>query len=269
MRIAIVTGASSGIGREFALQIEHVYKELDEIWITARRKDRLESLKKELHIPVRIFPGSLTGSDICKQIQAALEADRPDVRMLVNAAGFGKIGTVEEIAGEAFPLQLDMIDLNCRALTEMTCLCLPWMSKGSRILNVASGAAFCPQSDFAVYAATKAYVLSFSRGLQGEVKQKGIVVTAVCPGPVDTEFFQVSGTSGSAMKEAVMERPETVVRQALLDARKGREVSVCGLPMKAAQIASKVLPYRVIRLFMEKNGTKKEGPLDKQRRRNV
>ena len=176
--------------------------------------------------------------------------------MLVNAAGFGKIGTVEEIAREDAKLQLRMIDLNCRGLTEMTCVCLPYLSKGSRILNIASGAAFCPQSGFAVYAATKAYVLSFSRGLQGEVAKRGITVTAVCPGPVNTEFFQVSGTSGSRMKEAVLCEAAPVVRQALLDARNKKEVSVYGLPMKGAQAAAKLLPYTVVRKAMEIMGKK-------------
>ena len=104
--------------------------------------------------------------------------------LLVNAAGFGKTGTVEEIAKEDKKLQLRMIDLNCRGLTEMTCTCLPWMHKGTRIINLASAAAFCPQAKFAVYAATKSYVLSFSRSLAAELKEKGIFVTAVCPGPV-------------------------------------------------------------------------------------
>ena len=256
MRIAIVTGASSGIGREFAVQMEHFYKELDEIWITARRVDRLEKLKERLRIPVRIFAGDLTEESLSGQIKEALQTYQPDLRMLVNAAGFGKIKTVEETMKEDPALQLRMIDLNCRALTELTCLCLPWMSKGSRIINIASGAAFCPQSGFAVYAATKAYVLSFSRGLQGEVKKRGIYVTAVCPGPVDTEFFQISGTSGSKMKDSVMETAENVVRQALLDSRKKKEVSVCGTPMKLAQAAAKFLPYRFIRLFMEHVGRK-------------
>ena len=256
MRIAVITGASSGLGREFAIQAERFYKSLDEIWVVARRAERLEELKKILKTPVRVFAGDMENYLVYRQVQNRLENQRPDIRMLVNAAGFGKIGTVEEIAREDAKLQLRMIDLNCRGLTEMTCVCLPYLSKGSRILNIASGAAFCPQSGFAVYAATKAYVLSFSPGLQGEVAKRGITVTAVCPGPVNTEFFQVSGTSGSRMKEAVLCEAAPVVRQALLDARNKKEVSVYGLPMKGAQAAAKLLPYTVVRKAMEIMGKK-------------
>ena len=125
-----------------------------------------------------------------------METEKPDIRMLVNAAGFGKSGNAEDIRRKEAGCQSRMIDLNCRALTEMTFVCLPYMSAGSRILNIASAAAFCPQPGFAVYAATKAYVLSFSRALGEEVKNRRIYVTAVCPGPVDTEFFRNSGQTG-------------------------------------------------------------------------
>lgn len=209
MKIAIVTGASSGLGREFVRQITRLYKNLDEIWVVARRAERLEELKEKLPVYIRVFAGDMEEDLIYKQVLNRLENQNPDVRMLVNAAGFGKMGTIEEIAAEDKKLQLRMIDLNCRGLTEMTLTCLPYMSKGSRIINVASAAAFCPQSGFAVYAATKSYVLSFSKGLGAEVRKKGIIVTAVCPGPVDTEFFDVAGTNNSLMKKrfSVMHLP--------------------------------------------------------------
>lgn len=254
MRIAIVTGASSGIGKEFVRQLESFYKGLDEIWILARRMERLEELKKETGTCLRIFCGDLEEALIYKQVQNRLENQNPDIRMLVNAAGFGKMGTVEEIAAADKASQLRMIDLNCRALTEMTCLCLPWMSKGSRIINLASAAAFCPQSGFAVYAATKAYVLSFSRGLGAELRNRDIYVTAVCPGPVDTEFFQVSGTADSLMKQLSMAKPEAVVRQALLDARAKKDISVYGAAMKGAEAAAKLLPHTAVLSIMEKAG---------------
>ena len=146
-----------------------------------------------------------------------------------------------------------MIDLNCKALTRMTLTCLPYMSVGSRILNLASAAAFCPQPGFAVYAATKSYVLSFSRALGAEVKQKSIYVTAVCPGPVDTAFFEVSGPTDSRLKEKVMVKAPQVVRRALLDARARKAVSVYGIPMKGAQIAAKLLPHALV-LRLERIG---------------
>lgn len=254
MKIAIVTGASSGMGREFVRQIERFYKELDEIWVIARREERLLELKKNMSTYVRIFAGDMNEDLVYKQVLNRLENQNPDVRMLVNAAGFGKVGSVEEIAAEDPKLQLKMIDLNCRGLTQMTCTCLPYFSKGSRIVNIASAAAFCPQSGFTVYAATKSYVLSFSRGLNEELKERGISVTAVCPGPVDTEFFNVSGTAGSMMKEAVMADPRAVVRKALLDVREKKEVSVYGAAMKGAEAATKVLPHSLVIKTMRRLG---------------
>lgn len=246
MKIAIVTGASSGMGREFVKQIELLYKDLDEIWVIARRAELLKELKTNMYTYVRIFDGDLAKDLVYKQVLNRLENQTPDIRMLVNAAGFGKIGTVEALAKEDTKLQLSMIDVNCRALTQMTTLCLPYMSKGSRIVNVASAAAFCPQPSFAVYAATKSYVLSFSRALGMELKVRGIVVTAVCPGPVDTEFFEKAGKPENKWKEAFVEKPKEVVKQALIDAKHSKEISVYGTPIKGAHIASKVLPHGMI-----------------------
>ena len=246
MKTAIVTGASSGMGREFVRQVGYFYRSLDEIWVIARRKERLESLRKECRVPLRIFDGDLLKKQVYRQYHNELKEKKPDIRMLVNAAGFGKSGTFSEIASEDKKLQPDMIDLNCRALTRMIQLSLPRMSKGSRIINLASAAAFCPQNGFAVYAATKAYVLSLSRALSSELRSRGIIVTAVCPGPVDTEFFQVSGELTDPLKKLTMAKAPAVVHKALKDSRKRREVSVYGASMKAARIGARLLPHRLI-----------------------
>ena len=114
-----------------------------------------------------------------EKLQRELDRRQADVRMLVNAAGYGKIGNVSDIDLKE---QCGMVDLNCTALTRMTGICLPYLSKGSRIVNLASAASFCAQPGFCVYAASKAYVLRFSQGLAAELKKRGILVTAVCPG---------------------------------------------------------------------------------------
>ena len=246
MKIAIVSGASSGMGREFVKQLPWFYRELDEIWITARRKGRLISLAKTSRIPCRIFEGNLLEDKVYSEILDALEKEKPDVRMLVNAAGFGKMGTAAEIAEREPEAQQEMSDLNCRALTRLTMTCLPSLTQGSRIVNLASAAAFCPQPYFAVYAATKSYVLSFSQALGAELIKNGIYVTAVCPGPVDTEFFDVSGRLPHKWKDAVMAAPEKVVHQALIDSRKKKPVSVYGMAMKAADLGAKLLPHNMI-----------------------
>lgn len=246
MKIAIVTGASSGMGREFVNQIEKFYHSLDEIWVIARRRERLEELEEQSPVPLRIFEGDLLKKEIYLQLREALEEEVPNIRMLVNAAGFGKSGSVEDIYNEDKKSQLEMINLNCMALSRMTFYCLPYMTYGSRIINVASAAAFCPQPYFTVYAATKSYVLSFSRGLGEEVRKRGIYVIAVCPGPVNTEFFATSGKIENVWKKLVMAEPEDVVAQALWDCRLKKSVSVYGLMMKGARIASKLVPHNLI-----------------------
>lgn len=246
MKIAIVTGASSGIGKEFVKQAGHFYRTLDEVWVIARRGHRLQELNELSTVPVRILEGDLLHEAVYERMGTMLAEEKPDVRMLVNAAGFGKSGSVEEILSADRDAQLEMIDLNCRALTKITFLCLPFMSKGSRILNMASAAAFSPQPLFTVYAATKAYVLSFSRALGAEQKRRGIYVTAVCPGPVDTEFFQVSGELENPLKKLTKVKAPGVVKKALKDSRAGKDISIYGLPMKGAHLASKVLPHRLL-----------------------
>ena len=240
MKIAVVTGASSGMGKEFAYQIDRKYGKLDEIWLIARRKERLMELEKELHMQARVFAMDMTDDSDMKAFADCLKENNPDIKLLVNCAGYGKIGRFDEI--DIYE-QTGMIDLNCKALTLFTGICLPYVSTHSRIINAASAAAFSPQPGFNVYAATKAYVLSFSRALNAELKSRKVTVTAVCPGPVDTEFFDIAGSKGMKLK---CSDPAKVVTKAIKDAALGNEISVYGVTMKVAEAAAKILPHKVV-----------------------
>ncbi len=249
MKIAIITGASSGMGREAAFQLADRYGAIEEIWLAARRGELLEELDGRFPAKIRCFKIDITDSNQRKALEEALRVHQPDVKFLVNAAGFGKIGNVTDIAPED---ESGMIRLNCEALCAITRIVLPYMSRNSRILQFASASAFIPQAGFAVYAATKAFVLSYSRGLNAELGSREIVVTAVCPGPVDTEFFEVAETGKKmpAYKRLVMAKPERVVKTALRDSAAGKTVSVHGVPMKAFMLMCKIVPHDVMLKFM-------------------
>lgn len=185
MKIAIVTGASSGMGREFVLQLSN-YVQVDEIWVIARRQEALESLKNEASTPVRAISLDLTKAESFDALAGLLEQEKPDIRLLVNAAGFGKFGSFENITVTDDAL---MIDLNCTALVRMTRLCIPYMQPGSHILQLDSLSAFQPVPYITTYGATKAFVLSYSRAMNRELKSRCIRMMALNPGWVRTEFF--------------------------------------------------------------------------------
>ena len=249
MKAAIITGASSGMGREFVKLIDRKLTCIDEVWVIARRKERLEQLKERIEIPLVLMEMDLTDKEQRLRLREILKEKQPQVKMLVNCSGYGKIGLYEDIPEEDIS---GMIELNCLALTSVTYEVLPYMTKKSRIINLASSAAFLPQPKFAVYAATKSYVLSFSRALHEEVKKNGIFVTAVCPGPVRTEFFDIAQMTGEVAfyKKIMMANPAKVVEQALRDSLKGKTVSVDGGMMKAFRILCKVLPHEWLMKFI-------------------
>ena len=249
MKIAIVTGASSGMGRETIIQLADRFGGIEEIWAIARREERLEELRSQLPVPLRIFPLDLCKREALDTLKEALEQEQPQVRILVNAAGFGKIGTVGDLALED---ETGMVQLNCEALCAVTHLVLPYIPDHSRIIQYASSAAFLPQPKFAIYAATKAFVLSYSRALNAELRSRDIVVTAVCPGPVKTEFFDIAETTGKIplYKRLTMANPRKVVQLAIRDSMMGKSVSVYGPVMKAFWLLSKVVPHEVLLQIM-------------------
>ena len=247
MKIAIITGASSGMGYETALQLDRLLQKTDELWLIARSEDKLEELKGRLRNNVRIIPMDLTCPESFWDFEKLLMKTKPQIRFLINCAGFGYMGSVDAIPVKQ---QADMIECNCVALTKMTVLCLPYLCRNARVIQFASSAAFMPQPNFAVYAATKAYVLSFSKALAEELRAKHVYVTGVCPGPVATAFFDKAEVHGTtlAIKKYFMETPTRVVERALRDSCLKKTVSVCGLPMKAFYLVSQIIPDKLLLL---------------------
>lgn len=238
MNIAIITGASSGMGMEFAGQIDKRLRKTDEIWLLARRREPMEKLAQSMHTKTRTIPIDLTSEKELRQFAEVLAISAPKITMLVNCAGVGYHG---RFSGQSDEETTAMLRLNVEALTILTKICLPYMRKGSKIVQFASGAAFVPQANFAVYAASKSYVYSFSRALGRELKERGISVTTVCPGPVDTPFLEHAYEDISHMKrlkKLTMKGAGCVVAKAIEDCCKGKAVSVCGLPMKALYLAT-------------------------------
>ncbi len=251
MSIAIVTGASSGMGREFVHQISKKFRTIDEIWVIARRIDKLNELCQEID-NVKIRPLQFNVADEADMIRfkKLLIQEKPEVRALVNSAGFGIIATFEEVDFD----NSEMCRVNCLGLTRMLELVLPYMtcSRGN-IWNLASSAAFMPQPSFATYAATKSYVLSLSRALNKELCDRNITVTAVCPGPVKTEFFDIAEKHNSVKlyKKLGMAKADKVVELALKDGYHGKAVSVYGTVMKGFRILSKLLPHELLIKFIK------------------
>lgn len=245
MKIVILTGVTSGMGEEFAFQLDRSLKHIDQFWLIGRDLDKLETLKKRMKNKCKCFVCDLNERTELKKVMRELYAGEYEIKMLVNCAGYGKIGRFEEIT---YNDNMGMIDVNCRALTSLTYDCIPFMAYNSRIINVASSGAFVPQPYFAVYCATKAYVLSFSRALNAELKDKEVFVTAVCPGPVATRFFETAESTGHklAIKEYVMAQPDAVVKKAIRDSLQKKELSVYGVAIKSFQVLAKCTPHKII-----------------------
>lgn len=248
-KIAIVTGASSGMGREMVYLLADHFAALEEIWVVARRKERLEELVGKVPVRLRILPLDLTSEEDLGALSVLLKREQPNVKILVNGAGYGKTGAVGTIRRD---LSVGMVRLNDEALVAVTEMVLPYISKNSRIIQFASAAAFMPQPCFAVYAASKSFVLSYSRALAVELKKKNIYVTAVCPGPVETEFFGIALDGGklASIKKLTMAEPKKVVKKALMDSMKGKRISVYGPWMKAFYVLCRIVPHEILMGFI-------------------
>lgn len=244
MKTAILTGASSGLGKEYLVELMKQFPEVEQIVLIARRKDRLDALAEQ--VPQKkmvVLPLDLTQESSFAEFSEFLKTTQPQVRMLINNAGFGTLGDLIDMD---YTTQMRMTDLNVRALTALTTITLPYIEKGGFVLNVCSIAAFCPNPRMTVYCSTKAYVLSFSKSLRYELRSKGINVLAACPGPMATEFLPVAGITATNSKTfATLPycNPSEVAQKSLRQAARGRAVYTNRLFYKFYRILAKLLPH--------------------------
>ena len=221
MKNAVVTGASSGMGREFVYALDRD-EEFDELWVIARREERLSALQEKCRAKLRPIVLDLQKRESYGVYQALLEQEKPEIAVLVNAAGFGLFGAFMDMDMNR---QLDIIDLNSRALTAMCYMSVPYIN---------------------VYGASKAYVLNFSRALGVELKGRGIRVMAVCPGWITTEFFDHAIHDDTISYFNRYYPPEQVIEKALKDMKKGKNASVLGFPERVQVLLVKHLPVSFV-----------------------
>lgn len=266
-RVALITGASSGIGKALTelLTAEPAYfsptRPLTDFWLIARRGALLERLAEGLRaraaaagkpLRFRILTCDLSDDDEVGRLCALIAAEQPALDVVVNCAGGGRFGPFMEVPAED---ALRMVDVNVRALVRLSRACLPLMGEGGHLLQIASSAGFAPLPGMAIYSATKAFVIRFSRALSLEQAARGVHVCAVCPGAVATEFFDHANLYvrvESLSKKYMISTAEEVARHALSRARRGKDMAVYSLPIKLARLLCKVLPHRLVGRFWQR-----------------
>ena len=245
MKIAIVTGASSGMGKEFVLQLKD-YVQVDEVWAIARRTEALEKLEQESGLKVRPISLDLCEEESFRTVEKLLAEEKPDVKLLVNAAGFGKFGAYHKVS---LTDEARMVDLNCKALLLMTRLVIPYMAPGSHILQLDSLSAFQPVPYITTYGATKAFVLSYSRAMNRELRSAGIRMMTMNPGWVKTEFFRhaFQTNDGEVQYFDRLYEAKDVVATGLKDLyRSKKDCSIHGFPVKFQVFLVKLVPHRFV-----------------------
>ena len=238
-RIAILTGATGGLGYAFLKELnKYGY---DEIWAIGRNINRLKDLVEEfgnIIVPLCI---DLTKTDEISRLSDVLKDQNPKVYMLINNAGIAQMKQSKDLTVEEIE---KTIDLNCKAPIILTNICLPYMQKGSKIINVCSASAFQPVPYINLYASTKAFERSYSRALNVELKSLGITVTAACPSWIDTDML-VKEINGKKVKFKGLISPEKVAKTAIADAKNGKDMSVCSLYVKCQHLNVKFMPQKL------------------------
>lgn len=237
-KIAIVTGAAGGIGKEFTKLLAK--EEIDEIWAIGRNQQKLDALQSEVDKPLLTISKDLSELSALYEIGEKLQEENPIVAYLVNNAGISKMGSYKDFSVE----EIDKtVNINCKAPVVLCTLCIPYMEKGSRILNISSASAFQPNPYINLYAASKVFERSYSRALNVELASLGITATAVCPGWVDTEMLSKE-INGKQVKFPGMVTAQAVAKQALKDAKKGKDMSICSFYMKCQHFNVKLMPQK-------------------------
>lgn len=246
LKIAVITGASSGLGREYAFAAARKRDDIDELWLIARREENLRKTAEQISKKTRIIPLDITEAESVKKYALMLEEEKPEIALLINNAGFGRLGNFDALSPAD---NGGMVRLNCEALTVMTSVSLPYMKSGGEIINTCSIAAFAPNTRMAVYCSTKAYVLSLSKALRAELRPRGINVLAVCPGPMDTEFLPVAGIApGSSHTFDTLPRvnPAVMAKKSLEASARKKGVYTNLLFYKFYRVIAKLLPHSIV-----------------------
>ena len=242
MGIAIITGASSGLGREFVNAVVENRKDLREIWVIARREERLKAIATE-YTSVRVIPVvmDLTLNESYEKLTVMLKEQGKQVDLLINNAGVGKVGNFEDQESEVL---FNMLELNVKGYIGVAHACLPFMTEGSEIINIASMASFVPNTRMILYGGTKAAVRAWSTGLREELKPRKINVLTVCPGNMDTEFYDISGLRDNMQFHVSVPWLDipTVARRSLRLARKNRLLYIPGAFYKTFYVLSRTMP---------------------------
>ena len=240
MSVAIITGASGGIGSEFARQLAGLGL-IDEFWFVARSENKMQMLADELGVKAKIIGADLTTEDGINMVRTALETEKPEVKFLINASGFGNFGAFDELSEDEV---VKMIDLNVKALVLLTHMTVPYMEVGGRIIQLGSGSCFTPLPYFNVYSSSKVFVLHYTKSLNHELKKYGVRATCFCPGWVETDFLGKSVANGNTQMKKIWPvlDPVKVVRGCIKASIKGRAMYVTGKYTKLQHVLFKLVP---------------------------
>lgn len=245
MSVAIITGASSGIGRELAFKLRDIAG-VKSFWLVARSTDKMMKVAEELAVECKIISADLSTDEGIEKVKCALAEEKPEVSFLVNAAGFGTFGAFDTLSEKTVS---DMIDLNVKATVLLTHAAVPYMKRGGRIIQLGSGSCFTPLPHFNVYSSSKVFVLHYTKSLNYELKPYGIRATCFCPGWVETPFLPKSLDAPGAYVPKKMKpllRVEKVASGCVKASVKGKAMYVTNWYTKLQHLLFKILPDPIL-----------------------